>query len=178
VKPRCATCLAPLDACFCAAIPHVPSRTRVVVVRHVAERRKVSNTGGLASRVIGGRLVDHGGPGGPTDVGDLGDAPALLFTGGRTADWTPPSALIVLDGTWGQVRAMRRRIPRLESLPVLSLPGVGTRRRMRRQHLPEGLSTLEAIAAALDELGEPEPAAALRSAFERATATWLALRSR
>jgi DTW domain-containing protein YfiP len=156
----------------------VPSRVPVEVVRHASERRKVSNTGAVAARVIGGRVVDHGLANAVVVVPDLGDTPRLLFTGGRTSGWDVPSVLVVLDATWRQVRSMRARLPVLAGMPVLSLPDAAPRPRMRRQHLPEGMSTIEAIAAALERLGDPEPAIALRDVHQRMTALWLRLRSR
>lgn len=148
----------------------------VVIVRHVAERHKVSATGALTARVIGGRVLDHGGTDGVVALGDLGESPHLLFTGGREADWPVPSALVVLDATWAQVRQMRRRVPGLVGLPTLTLPRRAIRPRMRQQHLPEGMSTLEAVADALEVLGDPEPAEALRELYTRMTALWLDLR--
>lgn len=155
----------------------VPSRVRVLVIRHVAERVKVSNTGALAAHVIGGTCLDHGGTEGVIALGDLGLAPHLLFTGGRERDWPVPSTLVVLDATWSQVRSMRSRIPGVAELPTLSLPVAAARPRMRHQHLTEGMSTIEAIADALDRLGDPEPAIALREIYRRTTAAWLDLRS-
>ncbi|MEZ4320530.1 MAG: DTW domain-containing protein [Myxococcota bacterium] len=167
----------PALMCLCADLPHVPSRTRVLVVRHASERRKASNTGGLAARVLGGTLVHHGLPGVPLDLrGHLGEAPRLLLPQGTTPLDTPPSTLVVLDGTWHQVRAMRARIPPLPEVPLLSLPVAPPRSRMRLHHLPEGRSTMEAIADALDFLGEPEPARALRELYAELAKRWLELR--
>lgn len=178
MSERCPTCLAPVAHCFCAQVPRVAARLPIVLVRHVSERRKVSNTGGLVARVLGARLLDHGGVESPVSLGDLGGAPHLLFPGGRTGDWPAPSTLVVLDGTWSQVRAMRARVPGVAGLPVLSLPAAVPRDRMRAQHRPDGVSTLEAVAAALERLGDPEPAAALREVFAVMTATWLGMRQR
>jgi DTW domain-containing protein YfiP len=173
---RCPTCLAPLDFCYCDEVRRVPSRVPIVVVRHASERVKVSNTGGLAARIVGGRVVEHGGWEGPMPIGDLGPTPHLLFTGGRETDWPVPSALVVLDATWRQVRGMRARVPGLLGMPILSLPPAASRLRMREQHLPEGMSTIEAVAAALSLLGEDEPARALFDAYELMTARWMELR--
>lgn len=147
------------------------------MVRHATERKKASNTGGLTARVIGGELLEHGLFGHPPlDLRDrLGPAPRLLLPLGSTVP-TEPSTLVVLDGTWQQVRAMRSRLEPLPSVPVLSIPALTARRRMRSQHLPEGMSTMEAVAEALDVLGDPEPAAALRALYAEINARWLDLR--
>jgi DTW domain-containing protein YfiP len=174
---RCSGCGLPPERCLCAEIHVVPSRVPVVVVRHHLERKKASNTGGLAARVVGGALYDHGGRGhAPVDlVGRIGDAPRLLLPHG-TSPMTTPSALVVLDGTWQQVRAMRARVAPLGAVPIWTLPAVPPRHRMRQGHLAEGMSTMEAVALALDLLGEPEPAAALRDLYDELSARWRSLR--
>lgn len=147
------------------------------MVRHASERHKASNTGGLAAKVVGAERIEHGLPGQRVDLTDrLGDAPRLLLPHGSERIDEPPSAVVILDATWHQARAMRARIPPLPSVPLLSLPAHDARPRMRLQHLPEGRSTMEAMADVLELLGEPEPAGALRELFADVTARWLTLR--
>jgi DTW domain-containing protein YfiP len=70
--------------------------------------------------------------------------------------------LVVLDGTWRQVRRMLRRLPALQALPRLSLAtSPGPVVRLRRPTFEEGRSTLEAIAGALALLEGAEVAAPL-----------------
>jgi DTW domain-containing protein YfiP len=61
---------------------------------------------------------------------------------------------------------MVARLPSLRALPRLSLPAPAPGARLRRPHLHEGMSTLEAIAAALDLCGEPAPAQELRAVHD------------
>jgi DTW domain-containing protein YfiP len=174
---RCPGCGFPHEHCVCALIPRVPCRARIVVVRHIAERKKASNTGGLTALVLGCPRIDHGDPGPPTDLSPiLGDRPRVLAPHGSTELTEPPSAIVVLDGTWGQARRMRARIPPLRDVPAWTLPDAPARDRMRRPHLPDGLSTMEAVATALELLGEPEPARALRSLYDELVRRWLTLR--
>lgn len=174
---RCPGCGLPHERCVCAAIPRVACRLPILMVRHVSERHKASNTGGLTSVVLGCPLIDHGVPGPPTDLGPrLGEGARLLSTGGQTDFEEPPSTLVVLDGTWAQARRMRQRIPPLPSTPVLTLPAAPDRHRARRPLVAGGMSTMEAVAEALDRFGESEPALALRELHALLVDRWLTLR--
>jgi DTW domain-containing protein YfiP len=177
--PRCPRCNIPSNACFCSELREVPSRIRVVIVRQAAERNKASNTGILVSRVFGAELVDYGLRGQPVDLtGQLGAAPWLLFPNAGVPDPLPtPSALVVLDATWRQVRGMRHRIPPLATVPSLSLPVAVVRARMREQHRDDGMSTIEAVAGALRLFGDDPAADALERAFLAMTDRMLTLRS-
>ena len=165
---KCFGCRMPAGACFCADIPVVRARTRVVIVRHCNEINRTSNPGRVAARVLQGSVVvDHGLEGQPLDLtGALGPDAWVLAPGPPPPPNPTVRTLVVLDGTWSQVKGMRRRIPPLQGLPALSLPAPARAPlRMRRGETPDQLATIEAIAAALELLGEPEPAAALRDVF-------------
>lgn len=61
--------------------------------------------------------------------------------------------LIVLDGTWRKSRKMLHLNPLLQRLPRLALKAMpASRYRIRKAHLPDQLSTLEATCAALAQL--------------------------
>jgi DTW domain-containing protein YfiP len=81
-----------------------------------------------------------------------------------------PSAtrLVVLDGTWRKSRKMLYLNPALQALPRLALRDVpASQYRIRKAHLPDQLSTLEAAALALEQLeGKPGHCAPLFAAFE------------
>jgi DTW domain-containing protein YfiP len=158
----------PDGACFCAEVPEIPTRTRIVIVRHTAEIAKTSNTGRMAARALtNALLVDHGVPGQPLDVSALVDDDArVLYPGPAPAERTEVRTLVVLDGSWSHVRAMRWRIPPLPRLRSLALPAPAVAPiRMRRGQHPDQLATIEAIAGALAVLGEPDAAEALRGVF-------------
>lgn len=161
----------PPAQCFCAELVAVPSRVRVIVVRHCAEINKTSNTGRLVSQALSNSvLVDHGVPEHTLDLtGLLGPAPWVLAAGAVPPAVPPPvDTLVVIDATWTGARGMRWRVPPLAQVPTLSLPAplVAPVRRMRRGDRPEQMATIEAVAAALEFLGEPEPAAHLRRLFD------------
>jgi DTW domain-containing protein YfiP len=168
---RCVQCAFPPAACLCAEIPRVSTRLRLLVLRHAAERNKTTSSVRWAALALGCPVIDYAATPAPFDPGqlDLGGA-WLLFPG---ADPTPPPAipprtLLVPDGTWQQARKMVLRQPALRALPRLTLGPGPPRPRLRRPHQPEGMSTLEAMAAALELCGEPQPAAQLRAVYDAA----------
>ncbi len=104
--------------------------------------------------------------------------PVLLFphpeaTPLTTWRQTPdPITLIVPDGTWSQAVRARKRVPGLADIPCAALPpGLVSTYRLRHEPRPGRVSTLEAIAHALDILESPTVATALlhihRLAVER-----------
>ena len=102
----------------------------------------------------------------------LADDAVLLFPGddARPLDaWTrPPSQLVVLDGTWTQVKRLRHDNPWLHDLPLLGLsPTTPSRYRIREEPAAHCLSTLEAVALVL-RAWEPDSTAPaeLLAAFE------------
>ena len=161
----------PPSACFCSEIVPFASKVRVLIVRHAAEINKTSNTGRLVSRALTNSvLVDHGAPEHTLDLtGLLGENPWVLAPGAAPLVQPPAvHTLVVIDSTWASARGMRWRVPPLASVPTLSLPApvIAPIRRMRRGDHPDQMATIEAVAAALDFLGEPEPAAHLRRLFD------------
>jgi DTW domain-containing protein YfiP len=76
--------------------------------------------------------------------------------------------LVVLDGTWRKSRKMLYQSPPLQQLPRLALRGMPpSHYRIRKAHLPDQLSTLEATCAALAQLeGDGERFGPLLAAFD------------
>src|SRR6188768_1362979 len=105
-------CRRPTSVCYCAAIPTLPTATRVVILQHPRERDMPIGTARMASLCLP-RAELHVG----VQWGDsrplaraLGDParPAILLYPGPDArdilrDPPPgPVTLIVVDGTWSQ----------------------------------------------------------------------------
>ncbi|HEU0035348.1 MAG TPA: tRNA-uridine aminocarboxypropyltransferase [Kofleriaceae bacterium] len=175
---RCERCLFQRRVCLCAAIPTVPTQTRIVIVRHHLERFRSSNSGRLAHFALpNSALVDHGGSLGPAKLPDL-DGAWLLYPEGEptTTFATPPRQLVVLDATWSQARRMFRKLGALRGLPILRLPELPMpEARLRESPAPGRVSTIEAIARALRLLEGDAAAAPLEALFalavDRARAT-------
>jgi DTW domain-containing protein YfiP len=155
------------ERCLCDQLPRIESRARIVMVRHVREGEKSTNTARLAALALpNSEILEFDGT--PESV-----EPALarlsgawlLFPDGQPpakVPAEPPSHLVVVDGTWRQVRRMIRKLPSLHPMPRLSLaaPRQGVVR-LRRSPSSEGMSTLEAIAAALTRLENAQAGMAL-----------------
>ena len=166
---RCPRCLFPFQACLCSAVVTIPTRTRFLLVRHASEIMRPTNTGRWAALALPAlRLVDHALRGDELDLAPLVEPGAVVLFPSPHATHlaTPPRQVIVLDGTWNQARRMVQRLPALRELPRLSLPAPASAAPpaqvpMRRPTVAGGRSTIEAIAGALDLLGEPLAARAL-----------------
>ena len=175
-RPRCERCQRPLAHCLCPLIPHLDSRTRVVVLQHPSETAHALNTArqavlGLVNAELRiGEVFDdlH------TLLATPGYRPALLFPGdeaevlqGYGQDVDLPLMLIVPDGTWRKARKMLYLNPLLEALPRVALGNVPpSRYRLRKAPEPGALSTLEAVVQALNVLEAPSGFAALLRPFE------------
>lgn len=161
---RCQRCYQKERLCLCAELPRVETAARFVVLRHTLEGFKSTNTARYAelalphSQILAYDAVTHA-LDGPLALGRA----CLLFPGG---DASPPpgvDTVVVLDGTWRQVRKMCRRLPQLAALPrwtVRAPQALGPRLR----HSPDAtqLSTLEAIAQAVEALEGEAKAEKLR----------------
>ncbi|MBO9355564.1 DTW domain-containing protein [Bordetella petrii] len=191
-RPACARCLRPAAHCLCRWVPSLDSRTRVVVLQHPDEARHALNTARLAvlglrnaslhvGRHFEARLWEVPGyrpwllfPGeGAQVLGPAGVAEAA--DGGEGAGARLPRLLVVPDGTWRHARQLVAAHPGLADLPRATLPaGLESRYRVRHAGLPQALSTIEAVAAALDALEAPRSYAALLKPFDMLVAGQIA----
>jgi DTW domain-containing protein YfiP len=158
---HCPRCFLRTEICLCAEIERVDSPTEIVIVRHVVEARLTSNTGRLVALAVENcRIVDYNG--GPDFDHPLlrGADTWLLYPGPTGRPWPErPARLVVLDGTFHQARHMYKRIAALRTMPELALPvPEAAPLRLRRPPRADGLSTLEAVAAAIGRLGRSDTA--------------------
>jgi len=143
--------------------------TRVVVIQHVLELSQRSNTirhsgevlARLDVRVLGSQEV-------PLRLDDLRaeDGAWLLWPGGVSTVPVPkPKTVVVLDGSWSQARRMFQRVPELRRLPQWSLVAPEGRRSLREAP-PGGMSSLEAVAQAVEALDGVDAARPFHEAHE------------
>ncbi len=149
---------------MCGVLPRIETRTEVVLIRHVTELLLTSNSGRFAALSLpNSRVLEYGG-GAVFDASSVtGTGTALLYCSGppRPLGFVP-TRLIVLDGSFRQTRRMYKRVAALRDLPELTLPAPRvTPTRLRKPTQPDGMSTIEAIAAALSLLEGAELAAPL-----------------
>jgi DTW domain-containing protein YfiP len=164
---------------MCDLLQPIPARTRLTLVTHVFEYYKPSNTGHLAVACLPqAQQILRGGKADPPmpPLWEPPSIPLLLFPTPDAillTDWiaargpeVPPVTLIVPDGTWGQCKRARKRIPTLDQVQPITLPFAGpSEYRLRHAANPHQLSTLEAIAAAYALLDGPAVAERLRFLF-------------
>ncbi|MGC5700195.1 DTW domain-containing protein [Pseudomonas sp. NFXW11] len=163
-RARCARCLRPTGHCLCPLIPHLPSRTRVLLLQHPSEVNHALNTARLAAlglsnaQLLVGEVFEDL----PRLLDCPGYQPRLLFPADDAqplqayAPTDQPLLLVVPDGTWRKARKMLHLNPLLAALPRVSLAAATpSRYRLRKAPGPGALSTLEAIVQALQVLEAP-----------------------
>ena len=161
---HCPRCLRPEAHCLCPLIPSLDSRTRVLVLQHPSEVNHALNTARLAALgltnaelIVGEVFADL-----PALLNQPGYQARLLFPGEDAQTLQgygagdQPLLLVVPDGTWRKARKLLHLNPLLATLPRVSLAQGGVSRyRLRKAPGPGALSTVEAIAQALQVLEAP-----------------------
>jgi len=177
--------------CVCEILPRVRFATSILIVQHVRERFKPTNTGRLFARMVEGTAVlPYGMPGAPFDPTPLEDRSVewrLLFLreGAPVLDPREGPAegrrlgFVVLDGTWSQCARMSRRVPGVTGMPCFSLPaGPPSIWTVRTQRDERGLSTFEAALRAIELVEGSAAALPVRQAFALVTARLLHLKGK
>ena len=175
---HCPRCYQRLEICICPILPTVTTRTEILILRHMWEAERPSNTGRLAALVMpNSRIIPCGG-GARTGDSRIDDAflwapeTWLLWPDGTGAksnvsEFKPPARVVVIDATWSQARRLYRSMPVLRALPRLVLPvPIRCRDRLREQHRSDGMSTIEALAAAVAKLEGIETARPLEILYD------------
>lgn len=174
-RPQCPRCMRPVAHCLCPLIPSLDSRTRVLLLQHPSEVNHALNTARLAALglnnaqlVVGEVFEDL-----PTLLSVPGYQARLLFPADDAqplqayASSDEPLLLVVPDGTWRKARKMLHLNPLLAALPRVTLAeGAVSRYRLRKAPAPGALSTVEAIAQALQTLEAPTCFEALLKPFD------------
>jgi DTW domain-containing protein len=164
-RPMCARCRRPEVVCYCAHLPCLPTRTRVLVLQHPREEWVGIGTARMAHLALPSSTLRVGVDFAldPVVVEALaGAAPSyLLFPGRdavdvRTIPRDTAVNLVLLDGTWAQARTLLRLNPAVGALPRIAFtPTRPSDYRIRRQPAEFCVSTIEALAEVLTIL-EPD----------------------
>ncbi len=185
----CRRCRRPGPCCYCAHLTPIASATRVVFLQHPRESKVPIGTCRMAHLALSDSELHEGVSfEGHARVRALVAAPrgevAVLYPGGdaRAPEAfvaRPPRSLIVLDGTWRQVRTMWRANPVLHGLPRIGfMPAAPGNYRIRREPAPHCLATVEAIVETLGRLErDPERFRPILGAFEQMVGTQLVYRA-
>ena len=185
-RVRCAGCGLLSAQCVCAHIAPIDNVTPVRVLQHPNEARHALNT---ARWVLAGLRQAHLISKPCFTMEDWcvpGHEPVLLYPADAHADATADAldvradadadadsdahrvacSVVVIDGTWKQAAAILRMHPELLALRRIALPAhLGSAYRLRKSPRPDGLSTVEAVVAALDVLDAPTSHAAVLRPF-------------
>lgn len=172
---HCPRCQRPQSHCLCPLIPHLDSRTRVLLLQHPSEVNHALNTARLAALGLGNAelIVGEVFEDLPRLLNPPGYRARLLFPGDDAqplqayAASDEPILLVVPDGTWRKARKLLHLNPLLAALPRVTLAEGGVSRyRLRKAPGPGALSTVEAIVQALQTLEAPARFEPLLRPFE------------
>lgn len=164
-EPRevCLRCRRPRKVCWCSHLTSIDTRTRVVLLQHTRERDVPIGTARMASLCLPNSElhvgVNFAGSSALAAALDDPQRPAALLypsEGARDVATDPPEGpitLVVVDGTWWQAKKLIRENPQLAALPRLAFtPKAPSEYRIRREPLPEYVSTIEALVHVLEAL--------------------------
>ncbi len=186
---RCRRCFMRNEVCICDLIPVIHNETPLTVLMHHREAYKTTNTARIACLALKNSAIYYRGlpewrrnTGDPSSAGnrhkglvDTKRQPILLTLSDKSAvltrEWLSQFnnfvQLIVPDGNWRQANKMGKREPDLKNIPWVKLPpGPPSRYFLRREHHPEGMSTLEAIARAFGIIENTKIQVELEQIFE------------
>ncbi|WP_370458949.1 tRNA-uridine aminocarboxypropyltransferase [Aggregicoccus sp. 17bor-14] len=159
MRPLCLRCRRPQSTCYCAHLPQLETRTRVVFLQHPREARVAIGTARMAHLSLPNSELYQG-----VDFSDLErlqqlakepSKVAVLFPGeGAVAPESlrgaPPEVLIVIDGTWNQAKKVVARNPLLSQLPRVGFtPRRPSNYRIRSEPAEHCVSTIEAVVETL-----------------------------
>ena len=160
----CLDCMRPQSACWCALVPSLRTRTRVLILQHPRERMVPIGTARMAHRALVDSTlrvgVDFSAD--PVVAEALRGPAVLLFPGPRAVDLDgfvapSPLTLVVVDGTWANARKIVRRNPAIGALPQVGFtPSKPSEYRIRREPASYTVATIEALAHVLGRL-EDDP---------------------
>ena len=165
----CAACLRPQQTCICRWVTALPNQVQVLILQHPMEVNNAKGSARLLHLSLSNSRLEVGETFDPAQLQamlsperrsvllypDTEDASLGLA---RPQPFDPawlqqPLRLVVLDGTWRKSRKMLYLNPLLQTLPRLPLRDTPPSHYLiRKAHLPDQLSTLEATVYALAQL--------------------------
>ncbi len=176
---RCRRCGLPPSLCICAMAPRLDTDMEFIIVSHVKEMIRASNTARLvqlalpATRILLRGVREQ--PVSPLEFQRPDRFVCLLFPSpdareidaGLLASLRLPPVFVIADGSWRQAAGTVRRQPGLQDLPRFKLPpGPESRYRLRRQTYPDRVSTFEAVARVIGLMEGSEKQNQLEEYFE------------
>ncbi|QIZ77965.1 tRNA-uridine aminocarboxypropyltransferase [Ferrimonas lipolytica] len=174
-RQQCRNCQRPTKVCLCNQISAVSHRTPVHVLMHPSEQGNAKGTAVVLCLGLeqGNLWVGEQ----PSDFSELqqqlalGPQPAMLLYPDDNAtaieqltEATAIGQLVVLDGTWRKTHKMLQLNPWLQQLPTVSFSNAPQGDyQIRKANRDDSLSTLEAVAYALEQIEQCDTAPLYRS---------------
>ncbi|AOS96535.1 DTW domain protein [Microbulbifer aggregans] len=178
-RQTCPTCHRPLNVCYCSALVHISNRIKVLIIQHPLEEKHPFNTGRMAhlclensELVVAESLTE-------AELKQLlKPSSALLYP---SLEWLPEveqikpgdpqsqqlEQLVVIDANWRKSKKMLHLQPALQQLPRVSFEGaLSSNYQIRHSSIPNSLSTIESIVAAMQQLEADKDFNAMLQPFE------------
>jgi DTW domain-containing protein YfiP len=175
-RAQCAVCLRPHQTCICRWISALDNQVEVLILQHPMEVANAKGSARLLHLSLSNSRLEVGEAFAPERMRALlsPERRSVLLYPDTAADkslglatpqpldtaWLDEPQrlrLVVLDGTWRKSRKMLYLNPLLQGLPRLPLRDTPPSHYLiRKAHLPDQLSTLEATAYALAQLENDE----------------------
>ncbi|MBD3393779.1 MAG: DTW domain-containing protein, partial [Chitinivibrionales bacterium] len=173
-ESACVACLRPREQCMCDKVRRVDNKLPVIILQYPRERYSLLNSAKLTSMVLANCALRVGlswpnlaaalgAPAKPSEWGILylgagpkGAEPVqVLDRKKRPLSPTPDlKGIVALDGSWKQGKSLWWRNPWMLKLKRVVLNPAKSS--LRKQTKKEALSTAEAVALALEGLGEDQ----------------------
>jgi DTW domain-containing protein YfiP len=151
-------------------------KTRVSLIIHAKELKRTTNTGRLALHALeNSEILVRGKTKERLDLNSILSPDYesyVLFPSDEAMDLETiqpkkPIQLIVTDGNWRQASKLNTRHPELSHLPRIKISAKNSASyHLRKEHFSEGLSTLEAIALALQTIEGEEVGKSLLNLYQ------------
>jgi DTW domain-containing protein YfiP len=177
----CTQCEFPVSTCLCDVIQPIHCETKFDIIQHPSEVSAAKNTARLCKLCMKNVRIWVGEQ--PDDFHHLrqelaassNTAVSVLYPSDQSmtvAHYQEATRnvdshrLIVLDGTWKKAYKLWQLNTWLHDYPAIRLEDVASNYHIRKSPKPGGVSTLEAIAAILNELEPTVDSQPLMSIFE------------
>jgi DTW domain-containing protein YfiP len=168
-RALCAACLRPQQTCICRWVTALTNQVEVLILQHPMEVANAKGSARLLHLCLTNSRLEVGETFDPVQLETMLSPDRrnlLLYPDTQDASlglarpqpfddaWLQePLRLVVLDGTWRKSRKMLYLNPLLQTLPRLPLRDTPPSHYLiRKAHLPDQLSTLEATVYALAQL--------------------------
>ena len=174
-RPHCNVCNRPQKTCLCDVLVSLSSRFKLIILQDPKEAQHALSSAPILQRSIQGSRLVVGEHFQPEELlgKDWRNRCLLVFPGDNAlsneqAKQRRFSHLLLLDGSWRKVARLLHVNPWLRELPCLAIkPSIPSQYRIRKSPRSDGLSTIEAAVAALNNLDDSSDFTPILGAFER-----------